>query len=397
MLINLVIMLVLLALACLTTRAKGEALYSEELVVPLPPTHPHRGITGTILELKDGSLLFAYTVDDHAPPESFGINARKSQDRGRTWSKPYLLQRLGMGWMAHPSLLRLKDGKILFAYSVGKSGEDLLSGHDDAQQYVRISGDEGQTWTEQICMTLIPGVCLAMPDRLRQLSTGRIILSIDLGLQQLQDVAAHGYLTQDKGYVSLCVYSDNGGYTWWFSKNYVQVPGSYETGEPVIAELADGRLILLARTRLGYLARSYSTDQGETWSPGELVHDLPASIPSPLMLVRVPTTGDLLCLWCRNTYAPGQAAGEEIPSVPMGTWTLSRGQVRAPLSSAISRDGGQTWENARDLTHDPPGVYGDYGYPCVTFLDGGKTALANYNSLDGIRLARIDVDWFYGK
>jgi sialidase-1 len=174
---------------------------------------------------------------------------------------------------------------------------------------------------------------------------------------------------------------------------------SYETGEPKIVELADGRLLMLARTRLGYMARSYSSDHGETWSPGELVRDLPASIPSPLLLERLPTTGDLLCLWCRNPYGAGMAAGEEQPLVPVGNASnlMPQGVVRAPLCSAISSDGGQTWGHVRVLTHDAPGIYGWYGYPYVCLLDQGKTALVNYVGPDGIHMARIDVDWFYGK
>jgi sialidase-1 len=225
------------------------------------------------------------------------------------------------------------------------------------------------------------GACYIQNDGLRQLSTGRIIMPVTTG-------------APNNNWVSMCVYSDNDGITWWPSKNYMEIAGTLETGEPHVAELADGRLLMMARTDLGYMARSYSTDQGETWSPAELVKDLPASIPSPFDLVRLPTTGDLLCLWCHNPEGPKLTAGEDQPTVQVAQLAEKLGNVRAPLSSAISRDGGQTWGQVRDLTHDPAG---DYGYPCVCFLDQGQTVLVNYNALDGIHVARINVDWFYGK
>ena len=80
--------------------------------------------------------------------------------------------------------------------------------------------------------------------------------------------------------------------------------------------------------------------------------------------------------------------------VPMDPSRTHRG-----LSGSILRlkDGGQTWGNFRDITRDPEGVYGDYGYPGITWIEDGNVALVNFHALQGIRLARIDVNWFYGE
>jgi sialidase-1 len=121
--------------------------------------------------------------------------------------------------------------------------------------------------------------------------------------------------------------------------------------------------------------------------------------PSPLapeFITRIPTTGDLLILWCNNPHAPGLRQGEAQPTVSVARYRLKLGEVRMTLTSAISRDEGETWECARDITDDPEGEYGDYGYPAVTFIEGGTVALVSYNALDGVHLARIGVDWFYG-
>ena len=57
-----------------------------------------------------------------------------------------------------------------------------------------------------------------------------------------------------------------------------------------------------------------------------------ASSQSPPLLIRIPSTGDLLCVW-------NQASGEEI----------RRGYLRGRLSSAISRDNGMTWEHFKTI------------------------------------------------
>ena len=80
----------------------------------------------------------------------------------------------------------------------------------------------------------------------------------------------------------------------------------------------------------------------------------------------------------------------QIVGVPLG-------EVRAPLTAAISCDEGQTWEHVRDIAVSPEGSYADYGYQGCTFIENGTVALVNYNSIDGIHVARIGVDWFYGQ
>ena len=39
---------------------------------------------------------------------------------------------------------------------------------------------------------------------------------------------------------------------------------------------------------------------------------------------------------------------------------------------------------------------GDFGYQCVEFLDD-QTVLIAYHTREGIDLARVSVDWFYGE
>ena len=355
-----------------------KALFEDIVVIPLPTDRTHRGMSGSIIELRDGSLLFA-TGNPRNEIQQSGVIGRISHDGGRTWGDPFSMQRnfARLGTL-QPSLLRLKDNRILFGYNTlnNYQGQDLRS--FDAHFYVRYSGDEARTWSDPFCATLYPGFHTVNPDHVIQLSSGRIVVPSEWTHEMGGGEAGHA--------VCLCYYTDD-GYTWIRSRNFVDTGKTTE--EPSIVGLKDGRLLMVFRNRMGYVGRAYSPDQGESWTePG--FYELPSPL-SPQSITRIPKTGDLLLLWLNNPLAVGFARGEKQTIVRIGEITRSLGQLRAPLSSAISRDEGQTWENIRNITTDPQG---DYGYQGVTFV--GDVALVNYHALDGIHVTRIGVDWFYG-
>ena len=345
-------------------------------VVPLQTAYG-RGSSGDIVELKDGTLLFA----THPRKEFMkaGILARTSKDGGRTWSKESTLVAPANGgredlislW-GHPSLLRLPNGDILLSYVVVtqtsywsasprvSEGEGLLY---NAHNYWRRSSDEGQSWTDQYIMTPQPGYNLMHNGKLLLLSTGRIICPITYKKRDLIIPAAdHG------GYVSTCFYSDDNGYSWQRSKNDVNMlPVGVEADEPHVIELKDGRLMMLFRTYSGFVGRAYSEDGGETWSEGKLVKELPMPRCTPLTVDRIPSTGDLLL-----------------------TMPTSPGE-RRPLLSMISQDEGETWTHRRVILDDPNQRY---GYQVVKFLDDDVVLIAT-GSRQAPIVVRASVDWFY--
>jgi sialidase-1 len=116
--------------------------------------------------------------------------------------------------------------------------------------------------------------------------------------------------------------------------------------EPEVLELKDGRLLMMLRCQMGYIAASYSTDGGETWSEAQ---NWGVKAPeSPATLRRIPATGDLLLIW-NNNYVPG----------------ADHGGKRRPLSAAVSDDEGRTWRHTWNL-EGKPGE--NYAYTSVTFV-----------------------------
>ncbi|MFH1566944.1 MAG: sialidase family protein, partial [Gemmatimonadota bacterium] len=140
-------------------------------------------------------------------------------------------------------------------------------------------------------------------------------------------------------------HSDDEGRTWrqgpeelvwgifgWFDErgDLNGAGGIVDLYEPTAAQTRDGRVLLMARSKTGRLVQSFSRDGGLTWYPAEPTEL--ASSQSPPLLIGLPASGDLLCIW-------NQVSGEEI----------RRGFLRGRLSAAVSRDSALTWEHFRTL------------------------------------------------
>ena len=116
--------------------------------------------------------------------------------------------------------------------------------------------------------------------------------------------------------------------------------------EPEVIELRDGRLLMILRTQLGHIGKSYSTDGGDTWSEME---SLGVRAPeAPATLRRIPSTGDLLLIW-NDTFTPGAGHGGR----------------RTPLTAALSPDDGRTWRTVDRLESDPRRTY---SYTSLVFV-----------------------------
>jgi sialidase-1 len=343
--------------------ASDAALFEESLVVKIPRgVFGPRGMMGSFIVLKDGTLMMSYTQD--------GIMAIKSSDQGKTWGQPVRLvakpQPPAKGNIAHPSFVRMANGDILLSYIYNTYPTTPYYG----QNYYRRSSDEGKTWSDPYLMTPQAGYCIVHNDRIHTLSTGRILA--------IAEYKAHMPSTEDHaGYVGMSFFSDDQGYSWQPSTNKVDMyPVEVQEGDSV--ELKDGRIMLLARSYSGHPVRAYSADQGATWSKGQLMQELKmpnAAMPS---VRRIPKTHDLLFVWVSEA-----STVKDNPYCPR----------RCALSTAISPDEGKTFLHQRNMARDPDD---DYGYQCIEFL-GNDLAVIGYHCRDGLRVARIGIDWFYEK
>ncbi|HET6453534.1 MAG TPA: sialidase family protein [Armatimonadota bacterium] len=319
---------------------------------------------GSIVELKDGRLLLAWTrfYGGSGDAASANIAAMTSKDGGRTWSKPYVIQEnTGKQNVMSVSLLRLKSGKIGMYYLEKNADDDL-------RVYQRYSSDEAKTWTAPDQVTFEPGYSIMNNDRVVQLSTGRILCPISY----TPDIGAQGWEL-----VCFCLYSDDQGKTWHRSVPDLHAP-QRGAMEPGVAELANGDLLMIIRTQVGCIYESISKNKGMTWS-----QPVPTTIKSPsapATIKRIPGSKDLLLVW-DNNYEPEHGGFGK----------------RTPLTAAISKDNGKTWEHVKNIETEP-----DHGYAYTSILFVKKSVLMTYyEQIPGkpgwsLRFRSVPLRWFYG-
>ncbi|MFB3902394.1 MAG: sialidase family protein [Acidobacteriota bacterium] len=310
---------------------------------------------GSIIELEDGRLLWAWSKPEGGEPLRV-VQANVSTDGGRSWSDPAPMK-LGNGQPLRGgavSLVRLKSGSIGMAVA----GTEELFFH--------VSRDEAGSWSAAVRVHPATSPVAFTNDRALVLETGRIVLPVYTVLEgprlpvRKPEIKRYG-AGFDGGWMhwmmyAYTLYSDDEGKTWQRSDNDVFITldygagGIYSAQEPAVAELADGRLVMLFRTSLGHVYRSYSKDQGKTWLEAE-----PTALigpPAAVSLRRIPGTNDLLAVWNQ-----------------LSRFEVMQGLYRHRLSCAISSDGGLTWRNFKNLESlddtvrvgdDPPGpvLYG---------------------------------------
>lgn len=304
---------------------------------------------GSIVALRDGRLMWTWSYGSANPRNPMMANF--SSDGGRSWSDPQPMKlKTGedLQSVIGPSVKRLRSGALGLVHRSevqhGKHYFDLVTVNS-----FHLSQDDGQTWSPGIEMT--PRLRHAnresgAVDALVQLSTGRLLLPYmkitgpTPTRDNCDEVMRFGQLLEVPRAFNLAssfaYYSDDEGKTWQRSHNEVfamidrGAGGIYGMGEPQVVELADGRLLMVGRTPLGQLFRTYSPDGGETWQEAEPT-GLAARI-GPMTLERIPDSNDVLVIW--NQSSP---------------WETMQGIYRHRISCAISSDGGVTWHHHKRL------------------------------------------------
>jgi sialidase-1 len=374
-----------------STLALGGALLAAD-----PPHEPERVMIaeakgkivrnseGSMVELRDGALLLVWQEFEQGPGGDSDffpsrLAAMTSRDGGRTWGGRRVLVETAAGDtnVFSPSLLRLPDGSILFCYMTYHGFDKAQNKYPPASAFALVSRDEGETFTPLGTLWKVEPITLAS-STLRQLRGGRIVLPVN------RDLSKKG---EPDHWEAGAIMSDDGGKSWQWCDNWVDAP-KRGAMEPHVAELRDGRLLMVMRTQLGAVYRAESNDRGKSWSKAtSLGIEAPESCPD---LITLPRSGDLLLVWNASRYDPKY---------------FSHFGKRTPLSLAVSRDDGKTWSPPRHIETDPNRAYSNPG----SLITRDGTLILNYWTCDyqptgamsnfpiHLKGAIIGADWLPGR
>lgn len=339
-----------------------------EKVLRLSATEEHnRNSEGSFVELKDGTILFAYSRyssegwNDHAKADIVLI---RSEDFGRTWSEPEVLveRPAGPGNVMSVSMLRLQSGRICMCY--GK--KQYIGNCIDARPLLKYSDDEGRTWSEPEYIVAMPGYYVTNNDRLIQLKSGRLLLPTAnhrwAGVDNQPD-----NFTIDYRAVDYVFYSDDDGVTWHEAPDWI-LPGT-DSGysglqEPGVIELENGNVMLWARTDRGCQYKAFSYDGGMNWTGAVPAPEFLSGC-SPLSMKRDPVSGDLVAVW--NDQKPRYGMKQDPSAMEAWAWD------RTPYVIAFSSDNGVTWTGHQAFETEPDS---GFCYCAIHFNSDGSFLLA---------------------
>ncbi|MBI1368365.1 MAG: hypothetical protein GC162_06890 [Planctomycetes bacterium] len=313
------------AFPTVTTTQPGDTDFGTVFTDPVPGFE--RASEGDMIDLRDGSLLFAYgqwpTYSDDAQGVRLGM--RRSTDGGKTWTEPVALMSDPKYDLYHPSLARLGNGELGLSYTKRLPAEPR---QQKGEKAFRWSSDEGKTWSDEVLIS--DGdwqfYQTSAVDRLLVTSSGRLVHPVSR-----RRIQSKPYL------IGTLIYtSDDHGRTWQRrTPDPIEEKRRGMFHEADVVEYAPGKLLMLGRTMAGRFYESRSEDNGDSWSEG-----VPSNIPSavaPPKLLRDPADGSILLVW--NPYVGGGDTHALGPRLILGMWR--------------SRDGGRTWSGYRQLVYKP--------------------------------------------
>jgi alpha-L-rhamnosidase len=322
---------------------RDKAILSDEFLyeqAPFPECHG-----ATIAETPKGDLVAAFFGGTKERNPDCAIWVCRKPKGSHTWTAPVevangKVQLPGAKtWQAggsvlhpgqkacwNPVLFQLPEGELMLFYKVGDRVSDWTG------RLIR-SKDGGKTWSKP---ESLPEGFLGPVKNKPEYMDGRIICPSS---------------TEGSGGWRLHFeISDDKGKTW---RKVGPLPAEeaaltqdqklqpISTIQPGILKHADGRLQVLARTRNGYLATSWSSDNGDTWTTVTLT-----SVPNNNSGIDAMTLRDGRHLLVYNNF-------RTLSETPKGP--------RTPLNVALSSDG-VTWKEMLTLEDSP---ISQYSYPSV--------------------------------
>ncbi|MGY3261517.1 sialidase family protein [Frigoribacterium sp. 2355] len=377
------------------------------------PTATVQSHAANLAELPDGRLACVWFGGTQEGVSD--IHVWCSVLDGEVWSEPVRLSDDPARSEQNPVLFTAPSGDVWLLYTAQRAGNQ-----DSAEVRRRISTDGGATWAEPATLFAADetgGVFVRQPPVVTRAG--------DLLVPVFRCVTTPGQAWVGDHDTSSVMISRDGGSTW----GEVAVPGSTGAVHMNVHELPDGSLLALFRSRWADAVHaSRSTDGGLHWSapvPTELPNNNSSVQWVPLADGRLAivynhrradaTTPRRLGLYdeidesgiVEQAVLPGADADLDqearAGSPAEGGRTAFWGTPRAPMSLAVSTDGGRSWPHRVDLedgdgwclsNNSRDGLNRELSYPSITQTGDGTVHVAytwHRRAIRHVRLSAADL------
>ncbi|EIV3810975.1 exo-alpha-sialidase [Klebsiella aerogenes] len=350
-----------------------------------------------LLPLPNGTLLCVWFGGSQEGKADISVWGARLAPGAASWSEATKLSDDPQRSEQNPVLFQAPDGVLWLLWTAQHAGNQ-----DTAIVRYRQSRDGGKHWGAIATLLDEPGTFIRQP--ISVMPNGNWLLPVFY----CRTRPGEKWVGNDD--VSAVKISADGGKSW----RDVAVPQSLGCVHMNITPLADGSLAAFFRSRWAdHIWYSRSTDFGESWSA-----PIPTTLPNNNSSIQVTTlsNGDLALVF-NNMSAAG--ASERRASLydeiedddgrkePERTGkTAFWGAPRAPMTVAISADGGKSWPWMRNLdegdgycmtNNSEQKLNREFSYPSIKQGEDGNLQIAYTWYRQAIKYVRVSPQWVKGE
>lgn len=324
-----------------TVVADGILRPQDDLTTAMLPSPCPQNHASNLFELPNGDLLCTWFGGTQEGVADISIYLARLPKGSQQWQAPEKLSDDPTRSEQNPVLFLAPDGILWLLWTAQLSGNQ-----DTAIVRCRTSTDFGKHWSDIRVLLDQPGTFIRQPIVIAK--NGDWLLPV------FYCTTRPGEKWVGNEDTSAVKISSDQGKSW----RDAPVPESTGCVHMNLLPLPDGRIVALYRSRWAdHIYRSESTDNGQSWSAPQAL-ELPNNNSS--IQATVLTDGRLALMFNASSAADAQERrtslydeiedGEDDKVMPATTGkTAFWGAPRAPMSLAISADGGKTWQILRHL------------------------------------------------
>ncbi|MCY1628499.1 exo-alpha-sialidase [Bacillus paralicheniformis] len=360
------------------------------------PTDCPQNHAANLLELDNGDLLCVWFGGTQEGIPDISIYMSRLERGSDEWTQAEKLSDDPSRSEQNPVLFQEPDGRLWLMYTAQLSGNQ-----DTAIVRYRTSDDRGRTWSKIDTLFTEAGTFIRQP--LIVLDNGDWLLPV------FYCITLPGVKWTGNRDISAVKISSDKGKTW----EEVKVPGSTGCVHMNIEKLRDGTLLALFRSRFAdSIYSSRSIDNGRTWSEPE-----PTELPNNNSSIQFTELQDGTLALVYNHMNANETTErraslydeiEEDDDTKTGVDTEARpafwGAPRAPMTLALSQDGGITWPVKRNIevgdgyamtNNSKDKLNREFSYPSIKQGKDGDLHIAFTYYRQAIKYVRVPQTWAF--